>query len=778
MRLIEKEVGATGLNGDVATFVLSSDAGYRPKGTLIQGAIDVFHRGGPLRKEYHAHDILIRAEIGHWLFDYFDVRHNWASELMDRMNIAGYREGKITRGLSLWWAGAPVEQLSPEVRTFLQGGFYLQSGGVLREADAGYPVYPSEFSKARKHSLEKHEVAERIERAIRKRVIESLRHGEIGAEEVYGSYRNVGLYIAMTNFTRDKIFKEIEQLDLSEIAENPNDYQELYAFRLVGERKWDEAIKLGVKAVPAFEKALNHRSSSIRKQAAKALGRIGDKTAVPALERAINDRDNHVKKAAIYALGRIGDKTAIPALEREINDRDNDNNVNRAAVYARGRIEDEDAISTLERCLDDRRAFIRGAASEALIRIKGLREGAEAYLQLYAYQLIEKQARRTLNEWNWNEIMELGINAIPALVSALNDRNSFVSEKAAEIIIQMNHESATPHLTRLLDNEGHKVRGKAAKILLVIKKLDQGSQEYKNLLAYQFVGEEECSKVVVLGRTAAVPALEKVLGSKDDNLRAGAISAFGEIGTKEDAPMIGRFLDDENRLVRGSAAEALLKLENPRVNSRRYKRLFAYQLIAEGEWERVVKLGRMAVPALEKTLSDSDFGKVLMAAGALLKAKRLKPRSPKYRQLYAYQLVGRQEWREVVKTGKSTLPALDRALETETEENSKIQIIETLEQIGHKAAIPILEKALMDFYFQVRRKAAEVLLRLKRPKENAEEYRRLLAYPLVAEHKWAKVIELGQAALPALEGMQLKRALLHPKERDKLDVVINIVSKE
>lgn len=52
----------------------------------------------------------------------------------------------------------------------------------------------------------------------------------------------------------------------------------------------------------------------LRRNAARALGKIGDRRAVPALIESLNCPDFYVREAAAQALEEIGDRSAIPAL--------------------------------------------------------------------------------------------------------------------------------------------------------------------------------------------------------------------------------------------------------------------------------------------------------------------------------------------------------------------------------------------------------------------------------------------------------------------------------
>ena len=58
--------------------------------------------------------------------------------------------------------------------------------------------------------------------------------------------------------------------------------------------------------MPELTEALAHPMANLRKEAAIALGEVGDPTGLPALEAAAADPDPEVRKAARLAIGRVG----------------------------------------------------------------------------------------------------------------------------------------------------------------------------------------------------------------------------------------------------------------------------------------------------------------------------------------------------------------------------------------------------------------------------------------------------------------------------------------
>jgi HEAT repeat protein len=73
-------------------------------------------------------------------------------------------------------------------------------------------------------------------------------------------------------------------------------------------------VAIGKQAVNALVKALTSKNESVRWEAAKALGQIGDAVATEALVKALEDKMFDVRWLAAEALIRIGRKAIVPLL--------------------------------------------------------------------------------------------------------------------------------------------------------------------------------------------------------------------------------------------------------------------------------------------------------------------------------------------------------------------------------------------------------------------------------------------------------------------------------
>jgi HEAT repeat protein len=110
--------------------------------------------------------------------------------------------------------------------------------------------------------------------------------------------------------------------------------------------------------------ALRHKKDwQVRRDAAIALGRIGDAKAIQALEHALVDEQNHVRAAAVRALATM-DGIDFDILKYFLHD--DSELVRWEAARALGRIGDERAVEPLLEALQDERTYVRRGAAWAL----------------------------------------------------------------------------------------------------------------------------------------------------------------------------------------------------------------------------------------------------------------------------------------------------------------------------------------------------------------------------------------------------------------------------
>jgi HEAT repeat protein len=134
--------------------------------------------------------------------------------------------------------------------------------------------------------------------------------------------------------------------------------------------------------VKSLIKALNYEKSvDIRREAARALGKIGEAQAVEPLSAALKDGKYSVREMAAWGLGAIGDARAVEPLITALEDRDED--VRRHVLEALGAIGDSRAVGPLIYAL----------------RIRPIRERmqiASVLVGMYRKQMLDPQAKQQI----------------------------------------------------------------------------------------------------------------------------------------------------------------------------------------------------------------------------------------------------------------------------------------------------------------------------------------------------------------------------------------------
>ncbi len=128
-------------------------------------------------------------------------------------------------------------------------------------------------------------------------------------------------------------------------------------------------VKIGSRVTPALIRTLQDKNISARAAAAEILGKLGESRAVGPITKLLWGETNwSVKMAAIVALGLIGDRRSIKPLAK-VMDRDPEWSFREAAAEALGNIGDREAVRRLERALNDPHQFVQRAAKDAIDRL-------------------------------------------------------------------------------------------------------------------------------------------------------------------------------------------------------------------------------------------------------------------------------------------------------------------------------------------------------------------------------------------------------------------------
>jgi HEAT repeat protein len=117
-------------------------------------------------------------------------------------------------------------------------------------------------------------------------------------------------------------------------------------------------------AVPLLARTLHDTEAPVRRRGAWALGALDASEAVPALVEALKDTDAGVREQAAWALGAIGDRRAVDGLIGALGDAAAI--VRKQAAWALGALGDPRAVSALTRTLKDGDAGVRKQSAWAL----------------------------------------------------------------------------------------------------------------------------------------------------------------------------------------------------------------------------------------------------------------------------------------------------------------------------------------------------------------------------------------------------------------------------
>jgi HEAT repeat protein len=527
------------------------------------------------------------------------------------------------------------------------------------------------------------------------------------------------------------------------------------------------ANKLKAKGdVPGLIKALGFKKDPlVRRDAAEALGQMGDARAVEPLLEVLTDPDRDVRIGAANALGQIGDLSAVEPLLGSL--RDEDPGVREAAVGAFCRLGgalgehfDSRAIAPLIESLKDGYAAVREGAAGALGKM-----GPPAVMPLLdALRDPDGAVRKGASE----ALVKIGAPAIEPLVATLGDPE--LRAMASTMLGQIHDVRAVEPLIATLRAESDPVRRAAAETLdLVGWTPDAGTSG-----AAYWAAKGQWQKCVEIGRPAvdslidalkhpdalirqlaarglgqirdarAVEPLIASLKGRED-VRAAAATALGEIDDERAVEPLIAAVKDPGANVRAAAARALGQLGDVRAVDRLIMGLRDHESVVRGA--AAVALGEIGdVKAVEPLINALHGREDVRAAAASALGQIGDPRAvePLIAALKDLRLcVAAAE--ALVKIGAPAAAPLVASLRDRTEVVRNAAAEALVVQIGAPAVGPLLA-GLRDEEESVRQNSAGLLDRIGWAPDSAEA----AATYWVARNKWANSIQLGAAAIGPL----------------------------
>ncbi len=225
----------------------------------------------------------------------------------------------------------------------------------------------------------------------------------------------------------------------------------------------DKLKHMGSKAMPALIKALNSKNTLIQSRSAKLLGNIGPET-VSSLSQAMNSENEFVRLESISALGLLGQKTqtAIPSLILALKDPAlSIRKQAKSTLKSIGRPAQESLLDTLQRYAK--------TDKELSYQISGVLSGFGKNTVGHLIALIKK-GDNDLLPYVMRSLRLIGYEAVPELITLLQDENSQIRLRAAKTLEMMDRKAkdTIPALCTLLDDPDENVRFRAGFALGVI----------------------------------------------------------------------------------------------------------------------------------------------------------------------------------------------------------------------------------------------------------------------------------------------------------------------
>jgi HEAT repeat protein len=338
-------------------------------------------------------------------------------------------------------------------------------------------------------------------------------------------------------------------------------------------------VKIGKPAIKPLIRELDEKWDNwrLREEAARIFGEIQDIRAIESLIGFLGDEGVTIRKEAVLALKKFGEAAIEPIIQALSDEyvrdniievltkmrepaiksliralKDEDPNIRVGAVLVLREMRAKEAIEPLMRLLQDNVEFLRSEVAYTL-DILGWKPKNDAEK---AYYLIANE--------DWDEIGELGEDAVEPLNWAFQDEDDYIRHDAAFALGK---------------------RGDLKAIEYLIKELKHRRIDFRNKAA-EALGE--------IGNIRAVEPLIEALKSENKDDQLYAAEALGKIGDIRALGPLLEALRDINSRARFSVANALDKLGWKPENEKEK----IYYLIAKGDWDELVRIGRPTIELL------------------------------------------------------------------------------------------------------------------------------------------------------------------------------------
>jgi HEAT repeat protein len=431
--------------------------------------------------------------------------------------------------------------------------------------------------------------------------------------------------------------------------------------------------------------------SYVQKEAASALGKIGDEEALEPLILLLKEvKNRYTRSSIVKALSHFNSEQSVRRLIKTLRDeKDDKDNVRSELIKVLGNIGNEKAVPHLIRALQDKNSDVRYNSRLALSRI-----GSE--------------------------------KTIGALIEALKDGNRYVRREAASVLGDIGSEKAVTPLIQALKDSDTYTRKPAAQALgrigseKAVEPLIEALNDKSNLTQ-----EFAAWALGRIGSSKAVEPLIEALNAKNHfTVRYRAAQALGRIGSKKAVePLMEALKDKDSYHVRYFAAQALERIGSKKATGTLIESLNSNSLVIRRY--AIYTLGNISVTEYAdnfKSILDNEQEKTVLrmaAAAALLKTgekkalqylKRQLETAPDYSLIEMTKIIGEVPSKEGIMLLEEMLNLTDHR----SKEQSNLQMKARLMAVTALGNIP-------------GEKAFNTLLKLLDHKDERIQFRALLA---------------------------------------------------
>lgn len=498
--------------------------------------------------------------------------------------------------------------------------------------------------------------------------------------------------------------------------------------------------------------SLNENENFISYKIAEGLGEFENKKTVNTLIDALEDDDESVREMVINTLGRIGDRNSVTSLISHI---ENNDELKELVILALGEIGGRKSLEFIKLALNEDNLEIKLKAIEALGKIshpESIEELIYALmddnLEVKLYSLASlgeigdskaiKPLRRFLNNRKWivrkyalNALGKIAECPLEIFIKALNDKDYRVREKAVEIIGIRGDEKSIDSLKPMLNDSNDDVKQRVREILKKHQKLEfEIEQKEKtgrsdNLSKFiQKIGKDKVVEILseyfemedMITREETdypVEISHKIPGEKKEEISE-------EISGKTTAEDVDPILSDlcnqisdkipkEKEMSEEISGKTQAEVDlEPILNDLCYGKYSVWW----GAKEDLKELGPAAVEPLINLLEDENQtvrGRVVLALSEIGDERAI---TPLIKHLEVESTPNRKKIAlSLYKFGKKAIKPLTEALKHQDFEIRE-SAAEALGEIGDKAALDSLEKALNDENVYVRNRVKTAIRRI------------------------------------------------------------------